>query len=137
MAVVALVVVAAVGAAVTWQCVAGRRLLERRQNQLQAAELARAGVELAADRLLTDPAGYTGETAELVPGAEVRVEVRAEPGKADVFRVTSEARVPRDGLESVLRTATRTFRRLRRGDRVRLEVVSESGYTDLHKSDRD
>lgn len=123
MAVVALSVVAVVAAAVTWQCLAGRRLLDRRQNQLQAEWLARSGVELAAGRLLADPAGYRGESVELIPGAEVRIEVRAEPGKADVFRVTSAARVPRDGREAVLRETTRTFRRTSRDGRVRLEVV--------------
>jgi hypothetical protein len=123
-AVVALALVAVVAAAVTWQCLAGRRLLDRRGNQLQAEWLARAGVELAADRLLADPAGYKGESVEPVPGARVRIEVRADPGAADVFRVTSEARFPGDDRDTVLRSATRSFRRTSRGGQVRLEVVS-------------
>jgi hypothetical protein len=125
MAVVALTIVAAVTAAVTWQCLAVRHLLDRRQNELQAEALARAGVELAADRLLTDPAGYKGETVEPVAGSEVRIEVRAEPGATDVFRVTSAARFPRDGRARAGRSVTRTFRRTTRGDQVRLEAVNE------------
>jgi hypothetical protein len=121
-AMVAIVIVSAVAAAVVWQCLAGRRVLEHRHNQLQAEWLARAGVELAADRLLTDPAGYRGEVVEPVPGAEVRIEVRAGPG-ADVFRVTSFAVFPRKDREAVRRSAARTFRRTSQGGRVRLEVV--------------
>jgi hypothetical protein len=123
--VVALALVSAVTAAVTWQCLAGRRLLDHRRDQLQAESLARAGVELAAARLLADPGGYRGESVELIPGAEVRVEVRADPGSADVFRVTSTARSPRDGRDTVRRSAARTFRRTTRDRQVRLEVVSE------------
>jgi hypothetical protein len=125
-AVVALAVVAAVTAAVTWQCLAGRRVVDRRQYQLQSEWLARAGVELAADRLLADPAGYRGETVELIPESRVRIEVRAEPGMANVFRVTSEAHFPGDGRESVLRSTTRLFRRTSRDRQVRLEVVADS-----------
>ena len=124
-AVAALAIVSAVMAAVTWQCLAGRRLLDHRQHELQAGSLARAGVELAAGRLLDDPAGYRGESVEPVPGALVRIEVRADPEAADVFRVTSEARFPRDGREAVRRSAARTFRRTTRDRQVRLEVVSE------------
>jgi hypothetical protein len=123
--VVALTVVASLSAAVTWQCLASRHLLDSRQHQLQAEALARAGVELAAGRLLADPAGYKGESAELIPGSLVRVEVRPDPASADVFRVTSEARFPRDGRGVVGRSVTRTFRRTTRDKQVRLEVVPE------------
>jgi hypothetical protein len=121
-AVVAIALVSAVAAAVVWQCLAGRRVLEHRHNQLQAEWLAGAGVELAADRLLTDPAGYRGESVEPIPGAEVRIEVRPGPG-TDVFRVTCSARFPKGDREAVGRSAARTFRRTSRGGRVRLEVV--------------
>lgn len=125
-AVVSLAVVAALAAAVAWQCMAGRRLLDRRQSELQAEWLARAGVELAADRLLADPAGYTGESVELLPGTRVRIEVRTDPAANDVFRVTSEARTAGGGTETVLRSAGRTFRRTERDKAVRLEVVPQS-----------
>jgi hypothetical protein len=122
-AVVALAVVAVLAAGITWNLAAGRRLLDQRQRQLQAEWLARAGVELAADRLLIEPSGYRGETVELLPGSQVRVDVRAEPGAPDVFRVTSDARFPNGGKESVRRSVTGLFRRTRRDGQVRLEAV--------------
>src|SRR3954447_4689432 len=115
-ALVALAFVTVVMASLTWQCLASRQLVERRQNQLQAEWLARSGLELAAARLLADPAGYQGEAVELIPGGQVRIEVRNEASAPDVFRVTSEGRFPGDGLESVLRSVTRSFRRTTRGD---------------------
>jgi hypothetical protein len=124
-AVVALALVSVVTAVVTSQCLAARQLLQRRQHQLQAEWLARAGVELAADRLLGDATGYKGESVELIPGGKVRLDVRAEPGATDVFRVTSSARFPGDGRDSDLCSTTRTFRRTSRGSEVRLEVVAD------------
>jgi hypothetical protein len=126
MAVVAVVIVTAVTAAVVWQFLAGRRMVEARQHQLQAEWLARAGVELAADRLLTDPTGYRGESVELVPGGRVRVEVRADPKMADVFRVTSEAHFPQEGRDRVVRSVTRSFRRTVKDSQARLEVIAEN-----------
>ena len=43
-------------------------LLTDRQKQLQAVWLARAGVELAAARLLSNPADYKSESLALFPG---------------------------------------------------------------------
>jgi hypothetical protein len=123
--VAALAIVSALLAAITWECVAGRRLVERRQVQLQADALARAGVELAAERLLRDPASYQGESVELLPGGRVRIEVRADPKRTDLFQVTSEARYPGDGSERVVRSAKRTFRRTSRNNEVRLEAIGE------------
>ena len=123
--VAALAIVSALLAAITWECVAGRRLVERRQVQLQADALARAGVELAAQRLLRDPASYQGESVELLPGGHVRIEVRADPKRTDVFQVTSEARYPGDGSERVVRSAKRTFRRTSRNNEVQLEAFTE------------
>ncbi len=125
-AVAALLIVAVATASVARQCVVGRRLVERRQQHLQAEWLARAGVELAADRLLADPTTYRGETLELIPGGRVRVEVRADPKAADVFRVSSEARYPDDEADGTRCSATRSFRRTRRDGQVRLEVIAES-----------
>jgi hypothetical protein len=115
--------VTVLGAGITWNLAAARRSLDQRQRQLQAEWLARAGLELAADRLLAGPSGYPGETVELLPGSQVRIEVRVEPEAPDVFRVTSEARFPKEGRESVRRSVTRSFRRTSRDNRVRLEVV--------------
>jgi hypothetical protein len=60
----------------------------------------------------------------MLPGARVTVEVRADA--ADVFRVTSEVRIPAEGRTTVLRSATRSFRRTTRDNRVRLEVIAEN-----------
>jgi hypothetical protein len=124
-AVTALALAAVVMAVVLSQCVAGHRLLVGRHKQLQAEALARAGVELAADRLLSAPAGYTGETVEPIPGAPVRIEVRADSTTENVYRVTCEARYAGDGGDAVLRTARRSFRRTIRDNQVRLEVIPE------------
>jgi hypothetical protein len=131
-AVVALLVVTVMIASITWQCLAQRRKLDQRANQLQADALARAGVEWAAARLLADPANYKGESIEPIPGSEVRIEVRAEPA-TNLFHVTSEARYPRDARNSVLRSVTRTLRRQAQGNEVRVEVVFEMEKSDGEK----
>jgi hypothetical protein len=123
--VVALAVVSVVVTTVAWQCVAGRRLLERRQHQLQADGLARAGVELAAARLLAT-ASYKGESVELIPDSQLRVEVRADPATPDLFRVSCEARFPREGPDVVRRSVTRSLRRTSRDNQVRIEVIPVS-----------
>src|SRR5918911_233524 len=86
-ALAALSVVSVVMVAVSWHLTANRRLAERRQHQLQADWLARAGVELAVGRLLTDADKYTGESVELLPRSQVRIQVQKEPGVANAFRV--------------------------------------------------
>src|SRR5947209_15036057 len=72
---VVLAVLTAVLGTITWQHLTARRLLDQRHKQLQAAWLARAGVELAAARLLSNPADYTGEEEALLPGAQVRITI--------------------------------------------------------------
>jgi hypothetical protein len=124
-AVVALLVAVMIMASITWQCLAQRRQLDQRAHQLQAESLARAGVEWAAARLLADSANYKGESVELIPESEVRIEIRAEPA-TDLFHVKSEARYPRDARNSVLRSVTRTLRRQSRGNEVHLEVVFDA-----------
>src|SRR4051794_17799207 len=122
-ALVALSVVSVVLVATGWHFAANRRLAERRQHQLQAAWLARAGVELAAGRLLTDPGEYTEESVELLPRSRVRLTVRREPGAPNSFRVVSEARYPADAPTAVVRSLTRLVRRKAGGAGVRLEVA--------------
>lgn len=75
---VVLAVLSAALAATAWQHVASRQLLDRRHHQLQAAWLARAGVELAAARLLADPDAYAGEAIAVIPASQVRITVRDE-----------------------------------------------------------
>jgi len=122
-AVAALVVVSALVATAGWHVLLNRRLAERREHQLQAGWLARAGVELATARLLGDPEGYAGESAEPVARSQVRVTVEREKGSSETFRVVSEARYPTDGRGVVVRELTRRLRRVSEGGRVRLEVL--------------
>jgi hypothetical protein len=110
-------------AAVFAQTLAARRLLGRRQQHLEAVWLARAGVELAAGRVLEGPADYKGETTEIVPGRSVRIEVRREPGAGDVVLITSAARFTGQDNRPVSHTLERRFRRVVAKDRVRLEPV--------------
>src|SRR5437660_8350332 len=110
-ALVALAVLVMIMAVVTWQGFASRRQLDRRENQFQSQWQARAGLELAAARLLADPAGYKGESVALIPRSEVRIEVQGVAGTAGVFRVTATARFPIDEPRPIERTLTRQFRR--------------------------
>lgn len=119
---VILAVVGTVVATTAAQVHTGRLAVERRANQLQAAWLARSGVELACARLLAAPAGYGGESVEPVPGGRVRIEVRPDGGGLRGFRVESEARYPADSSNVVLRRAACWVRRVADGGGVRLEV---------------
>jgi hypothetical protein len=123
-ALVVLAVLTVVIGVITWESVTGYRRADHRQARLQALWLARSGVELAAARLLADPAGYTGETLELIPGSQVRIEMKSDPAQKDTFLVTCEARYPTDARESVLQAQSRRLRRVVEKDRVRLEVVA-------------
>jgi hypothetical protein len=117
---------------ITFQSVSSFRQAEHRHYQLQALWLARSGVERAVARLLTDPVDYTGESLELIPRSQVRIEVTKEGGKSQAFRITCEARYPADQSEQVLRSQTRRFRRIIEKERVRLELMS--GETPANKS---
>lgn len=124
-ALVVLSVLTVVMALATWQTLAGHRQAERRQYQLQAEWLARSGVELAAARLLA-AADYKGETVELMERGQVRITVQAEDKVPGMFRITVEARYPAEEKGVVLRTASRTFRRVTEKGRVRLEVMKQA-----------
>lgn len=125
-ALVVLSVLTVLLSAITWQLLASRRALERRQHQIQASYLAEAGVERAADRLLAKPAGYAGETIEIIPGSSVRIEVHKDPKETDAYRVQVHARYPQTPSEAVVRTATRRFRRTAENEAVRLEVLHDA-----------
>jgi len=109
----------------TTQLVASRTTLDRRQNRLQALWLARSGQELAVARLLDKPAGYKGESVEIVPDSKVLIEVKAQPDAKDVFVVTSEAHYPLEGHDKGLLSLTRRYRRVVEKDKARLEVLPE------------
>ena len=120
--VVAIAVLSVLMAAVTFQNLTNRKLVQRRHQQLQSAWLARDGVEFAVARLLKDP-GYKGDTIEPIPLSKVKITVVSEKGQANVYHITSEARFPEYSSEVVVRSVTRRMRRIADGDKVRMEVV--------------
>jgi hypothetical protein len=107
---------------VTSQILANRRLVQHRHDELQAIWLARAGIELAADRILADPAGYKGESMQLIPKSRVRIEVQPVPPSANSVRVISEAQYPTGVSGAVTRSITCHVRFVTKGERVRIEV---------------
>ncbi len=118
--ILALMVIAVVSvflALLARQHLQNRQSVARRQNQVQAAWLARSGLEIAAARLLESPEGYT-ETATLLPDSEVRIEVKKV--KPDVFEVTTEAVVAKEDRNRTRGTATRRFQRVVVGGRATL-----------------
>src|SRR5581483_10107367 len=92
--VIVLAVVAILIGSITAQLMLSRTLLERRENQLQSQWLARAGLEVAAAKLLAGAGDYRGEKLALIPAGTVRIEVRRDQ---DTYRVTSEASYPAEG----------------------------------------
>lgn len=123
--VVALATLTVVLSGVTFQIITNRRLAERRHYQLQAAELARAGIELAAGRLL-EKDDYPGETIKLLPQSQVRIEVQADKATPGRFRVHSVARYPTDHPQPVVQSLTRSLRRRADGTGVRIEIEDEA-----------
>jgi len=119
---IAIAIVSMILTAITWQNVANRKLVQRRQHQLQSAWLARSGVETAIARLLKDPA-YKGETIKSMQSSRVKITVVPQKDEADIFHITSEARFPDHPSEAVVRSAERRFRRITEGNKVRLEPV--------------
>src|SRR5207248_9086043 len=89
----------------------------------QPDALADAGVERAVARLLADPATAKDETVELIPDSQLHIEIRAVPGKDNIFRVTSEARYPKDGPEFVRRSLSRSVKRVTRDNQIRIEIL--------------
>jgi hypothetical protein len=97
-----------------------RRALTSRGNRMQAAWLARAGVEIAAAHLLDKDDAWKGGAVELLPAGKVRIEVKPMKGSADVFEVASEGQFPSDDPRGSKQTSRRRFRRVTEGNRVRL-----------------
>lgn len=98
-----------------------RRALQQRQKQLQADWLARAGLELAAARLLANPQGYTGEALTPISGARLQITVAHEPKEPPTFLIACEASYGTDDPWPAVRSLTGRFRRLIADDLVRLE----------------
>ena len=122
--VVTIAVLTVLLAAITWQNVANRKLVQRRHHQLQSAWLARSGVESAVARLAKD-AAYKGEDSKPMESAKVKITVVPDKGQANVFHITSEARFPDNNTEGVVRSVSRRFRRIVDGDKVRMQPVSQ------------
>jgi type II secretory pathway component PulK len=120
---VVLSVVSITAVAVGWQLVANRRHDSVRRNQMQAVWLAQSGVELAIDRLLSDPAKYRGETVDLLSQGQVRIKIEREPGPVQLFTIVSEARYPMEAPTPVARSITRLVRRKVEDGKARIEVV--------------
>jgi len=98
---VVLSVLSATIAAASWQFFAARRVLESRQNKLQAMWLARSAAEFAATKLHDDAEGYLGETIELIPDSQVKIVVEKLKDKEGVFRIVSDVRFPASGPNSI------------------------------------
>jgi hypothetical protein len=120
LAVVILALVSAMAGVIAWQTSAARRLLDDHQQQLQAAWLARAGIEQACARLLAEPDKYAGETIEPIPRGTVHIAIAREPKTPGLVRLTSEARYPADAPQPKLRTLTAEVRRT--GGNLQLKV---------------
>jgi hypothetical protein len=121
----ALAVLAAVTglvAAVGMQIVSQRAALERRQHQLQAQWLARAGVELGAARLLEKAEEFKEERTDLIEGGKVRVAV--EKAGPDLYTVTAEAETTLPSGPQVVHSASARYRRTGRDGAARLEPVA-------------
>src|SRR5580704_3767050 len=122
-ALIVLGVLAVASAAAAWQFTTARRVLERRQNKVQALWLARSGGELAAARLLADPIGYAGEEVELIPEARVKIAIQKDSARPDGYRIKCEAHYPTTGPGSMTAVLTWSAARRTGPDGVRLEVV--------------
>ena len=116
-------VLAIVLTVVTVQVVAQRDLLRQRERQLQADWLARAGVELAAARLIDSPKEFSEERSDLAPGGKVKIDVKKS---AEIFIVSAEAGVSLPDEKAVIRNATARFRRTDSGGVIRLRMVHDT-----------
>ncbi len=119
-AVVVLTVLTIILSVVTVQAIAQHNLVRQRHRQLQADWLVRAGIEIAATRLLENPVPFSVDKADLAPDSTVRIVV----GKtdADRYEVTAEARVGVSAGPPVARVGNARFRRTDSGGAVRLHA---------------
>jgi hypothetical protein len=108
---------------ITVQMLTNRRLVQRREYELQTTWLARSGVEAAAGRLLADPS-YEGETLEPLPKSRVVVKV-SKGDRPGVFVVKSEATYPVEHRDLFRTTRTQRYQRTTEKGQVRLTPVQE------------
>jgi hypothetical protein len=107
--------------AVSSHVLTGRRVMDRRQQHIQATWLARSGLELATARLLSNES-YRGETIEMIPESQVHVEIKTDSKTPGTFLISSEARISAKGTNGTVTTLKRTVRRIVEKDRIRLEI---------------
>jgi hypothetical protein len=122
-AVAALTLVSVLMATIGALLVSNRRQEAQHQREAQAKWLARAGVEVAIDKLLAEGEKYKGEKVELLPKSQVVITVEAEEGAKGAFRVKSAARYPLDHPRPVLTSVERKVKRKVEGGVARVEVV--------------
>lgn len=120
MALAVMAVLTVILSVVTLQVVNQRKLMVQRQHRLQAEWLARAGIEVAAARLLDNPSAFTDDKQQLAPDTELRIAV--EKHAQDQYTIAVEAAVGRaDEHQTRVRTATARFRRIVRDAVVQLQ----------------
>jgi hypothetical protein len=121
MVLVTLTLIATAVGMITSQILANRRMIEHRQQELQAAWLARTGIELACTGILTNPDKYAGEALQPIPNS--RVEVSVKRGNApNSFEVTSEAHYPTDDRRGASHSITCQIRRVIAGHTTTVEL---------------
>jgi Tfp pilus assembly protein PilX len=120
-ALVLMATLAVIMAVLAMQLFSQRQMARQRHNQLQAEWLARAGVEVAAARILEKPASFTEEQTDLAPDSKVRIVV--EKTGDNIYQVTTEAEVGTEEKPVVVRTAGVQFRRMVADGAVRLEAL--------------
>ena len=101
---VVLAVVTLLFTVLTVRVLADRRVVDRRGQQLQAEWLARAGIELALERLPSQGQTYT-ETVTLLPNSNLQIDVK--PGGQERVLIRAEAAYPTDLPSAVHRLLTR------------------------------
>ena len=106
---------------VTMQVLSQRRLVQQRQRQLQTQWLARAGVEIAAARLLDKAAGFSDENKDLLPDAKMHIVV--EKSTDDVYAVTVEVVMQGELEAPVVRTMNARFRRTEKDGLIGLKAA--------------
>lgn len=124
MALAVMAVLTVVLSVVTLQIVNQRKLMVQRQHQLQSEWLARAGIEVAAARLLDSAVAFTDDKQQLVPDSKLDIVV--EKLRQDEYTVVVEAEVGRP--DEHLKRARSASARLRRSvskEGVRVQSLPE------------
>ena len=117
-ALVAMSIIVLVLSMLTAQVVMQRNLVRQRHRQVQAEWLARAGIETAAARLLSQAEPFTDDNLEIAPDSKLRVAVEKA---GDAFVITASAEVGLEGGRPILREINARFRRTEVEGRILLE----------------